>query len=81
MLITDQMMPGINGLELGARVRALRPALPMILISGYASSLEEEHVIAKGFSLMLMKPLTAGQLSQAVISALKISGVPELRRH
>ena len=82
VLITDQMMPGMNGMELGARARALRPGLPMILISGYASSLEEEHVMSKGFSMMMMKPLTAGQLSQAVFSALKIDGGNgDLRRH
>jgi CheY-like chemotaxis protein len=82
VLITDQMMPGMNGMELGARARTLRPGLPMILISGYASSLEEEHVMSKGFSMMMMKPLTAGQLSQAVFSALKIDGGgAELRRH
>ena len=80
VLITDQMMPGINGMELGARVRALRPGLPMILISGYASALEEEHVLSKGFSLMLMKPLTAGQLSQAVQSALMIERGTDLKQ-
>lgn len=72
VLITDQMMPGMNGLELGTRARTLRPGLPMILMSGYASSLEESHVISKGFSHMLMKPLTAGQIGQAIRSALKI---------
>ncbi len=43
-LVTDTVMPGgINGRELAAHARALRPQLPILLITGYASdgSLEE----------------------------------------
>jgi len=68
VLVTDQMMPGMNGTELGSRIQALRPGLPMILVSAYAATLEEEHVLAHGFTHLLRKPLTAGQLSQAVLS-------------
>jgi nitrogen-specific signal transduction histidine kinase/CheY-like chemotaxis protein len=35
-MITDFAMPGMNGVELATRARALRPALPILLASGYA---------------------------------------------
>jgi CheY-like chemotaxis protein len=36
LLITDHLMPGMDGLELAWQVRHLRPALPVLIVSGYA---------------------------------------------
>ncbi|WP_424134651.1 PAS domain-containing protein [Roseomonas chloroacetimidivorans] len=36
LIVTDHAMPGMTGAELAARIRALYPALPVILASGYA---------------------------------------------
>ena len=36
LLITDQAMPGMTGLELIRQVRTLRPTLPILLATGYA---------------------------------------------
>jgi len=35
MLVTDFRMEGMNGLELARRVRAARPDIPVILVTGY----------------------------------------------
>lgn len=35
LLLTDFAMPGLNGLELARRARALRPGLPILLVTGY----------------------------------------------
>ena len=35
-VITDYLMPGLNGVELARRLRAERPELPILLLSGYA---------------------------------------------
>lgn len=35
-LVTDYMMPGINGAELARRARATNPDLPVLVITGYA---------------------------------------------
>ncbi len=39
LVVTDYKMPGMNGLELIRQIRALAPAVPVILISGYADAL------------------------------------------
>jgi PAS domain S-box-containing protein len=36
LMVTDQMMPGMTGLELAAASRELRPSLPILLATGYA---------------------------------------------
>ncbi|MGC4001037.1 MAG: PAS domain-containing protein [Anaeromyxobacter sp.] len=37
LLVTDVVMPGMNGLELRDRLRAARPGLPCVFVSGYAA--------------------------------------------
>jgi signal transduction histidine kinase len=36
LVITDHAMPGMDGMELAARIRAFKPGVPIILASGYA---------------------------------------------
>ncbi|HWI29652.1 MAG TPA: response regulator, partial [Stellaceae bacterium] len=36
LVITDHAMPGMNGMELAARIRTLKPDVPIILATGYA---------------------------------------------
>jgi CheY-like chemotaxis protein len=36
IVVTDQAMPGMTGIELAMRIRELRPKLPIILATGYA---------------------------------------------
>lgn len=36
LLVTDQLMPGMNGIELAGLARARRPGLPVLIVSGAA---------------------------------------------
>jgi CheY-like chemotaxis protein len=36
LVITDQAMPGMTGVQLAAAIRAERPGLPVLLVTGYA---------------------------------------------
>jgi signal transduction histidine kinase/ActR/RegA family two-component response regulator len=73
LMVTDQMMPGMTGVELGQRVSSQRPDLPMVLITGYASALSEEKVKAMGFRAMLMKPVTLDLLDRTLRAAREIT--------
>lgn len=49
-VVLDYRMPGMNGLELAKSLREHFPALPLIVLSGYASELPTElHELASGF--------------------------------
>jgi CheY-like chemotaxis protein len=39
LVVTDYKMPGMDGVELISRLRQLRPAVPVILVSGFADTL------------------------------------------
>jgi CheY-like chemotaxis protein len=54
VVLTDVVMPHMSGTELAAAVLALRPHLPLVLMSGYAdvqrTSPEGRHVVQKPFT-------------------------------
>lgn len=53
ILITDQAMPGMSGSELAAIVRRQWPAMPVLIVTGYAelaSKPDEAHVLNKPFT-------------------------------
>ncbi len=66
MVITDEIMPGIRGTALAAKLKKLRPQLPVILLTGYdqGSSSEErtDHLIYR----RLMKPIMKQELLDAI---------------
>ncbi|MGK2851160.1 MAG: hybrid sensor histidine kinase/response regulator [Candidatus Limnocylindrales bacterium] len=67
LLMTDIMMPGIDGRELAARIRAKRPTIGIVVISGYADvgqDLEAEaYFLAKPFSVAALMEATARALA------------------
>lgn len=69
LVVTDQMMPGMTGAELGQKIATERRGLPLVLITGYASALNERSVKAMGFAAMLMKPVTLDLLDRTLKEA------------
>ncbi|QHD01227.1 response regulator [Pseudomonas sp. S04] len=66
LLMTDVGLPEMDGRELAARARALRPSLPILFASGYAESLEVPagmHVIGKPFSIDQLRDKVKGLLA------------------
>ena len=64
-------MPGMNGLELAKQIHALRPALPVVLCSGYANLASRENFEAAGIRFLVEKPYNVEELAQMVARALK----------
>jgi PAS domain S-box-containing protein len=66
VVITDQTMPKLTGLELACRVTALRPQLPVILYTGYSENLEQEDLTRCGVRALVRKPLDPALLMSAL---------------
>ena len=57
LVITDQTMPGMTGVDLAQKVLQIRPGLPIILCTGYSSQVSEETVKSYGIRGFALKPL------------------------
>ncbi len=70
LVITDQTMPTLSGVELAGRLRAIRADLPIIVASGYSRVLSEAAATSQGFRRYLRKPIEFEELRQAVAEIL-----------
>jgi len=70
LVLTDQTMPMLTGLELACRLLQTRPGLPIILATGYSVWIEGADAKSLGVKELLMKPMTSQILAEAVFRAL-----------
>jgi two-component system, cell cycle sensor histidine kinase and response regulator CckA len=67
LLLTDVVMPFMNGLQLAAEVQALRPGVKILLMSAYRTKEIDDYRIRLGLrGLFLDKPFTVVGLTGAV---------------
>ncbi len=64
LILTDIRMPMISGLELAARVRELRPATQIAILSGYDSFEYAREAIDYNIIAYLLKPISSAELSE-----------------
>ena len=63
IVVTDQTMPNMTGLDLAAEMLQVRPGLPIILCTGYSSHITPEVLEQIGIKGFLMKPVSKGELA------------------
>jgi two-component system cell cycle sensor histidine kinase/response regulator CckA len=66
LLITDVVMPGMDGRELSDRLRVLSPGLRVMYISGYPDNVLQQHGISAAADHFLQKPFTSETLVRKV---------------
>ena len=73
VVVLDIKMPGISGFELMKRIKAEKPNLPIILITGHQSIEEEDKKLLAGAFDYLVKPVNIEILMEKIIKAVKIN--------
>jgi CheY-like chemotaxis protein len=66
VLVTDYLMPGMSGADLAQAVRARKPGLPILIVSGYANP----DGIAPDVS-RLRKPFRSAELAQSIANLVR----------
>ena len=66
LLITDQTMPALSGIDLARQALALQPDLPVILYTGYSTAVDGPEARRAGIKAFLMKPLSMNTLAAVV---------------
>lgn len=73
VLITDQQMPKVSGLDLLERISGRHPSLVRILISGFTEGPDIQKAVAQGtIHNYILKPVDTEKLLQAIDEAIEV---------
>jgi CheY-like chemotaxis protein len=66
LVITDQTMPEMTGIELAREILAIRADMPIIMCTGFSHTANEESAKAAGIKAFAMKPLTKREIAKTI---------------
>lgn len=78
LMLTDQTMPAMTGIELARNVKTLQPSLPVLLCTGFQDEQLQAQAREVGIVRILSKPLELSELARIVRTSLDRSVAPEL---
>ena len=68
LILSDVNMPGMSGLELLPKVKAIRPDVPIIMITAYGDPDTKRKALENGAEALLTKPIDFGTLRSEIDS-------------
>lgn len=71
LILTDEAMPELTGIDLARETHRLRPELPVVLMSGYGGTQLTARAAANGVSAVLRKPLRSRELAETLARVLE----------
>ena len=66
LILSDINMPGMSGLELLPKAKALRPDVPVIMITAYGDAETKRKALENGAEALLTKPIDFGTLRNEI---------------
>lgn len=72
LLVTDVIMPGMNGRELATRLKADLPGLAVLFMSGYTADVIVHHGVLEENVVFIQKPFSMNSLAHKVREALDL---------
>ena len=66
LIISDQIMPGMTGMEMVKEMHRLRRNLPVILCTGFSKTISDQDLQDGGVREVLMKPIVLRQMAEAI---------------
>jgi CheY-like chemotaxis protein/two-component sensor histidine kinase len=74
VIVTDHTMPGMSGLELAARISAIHPGMPIVLIGGCVEEISPTALRAAGVTAAVAKPFAISELANRMRDAIASRG-------
>jgi len=71
IVLSDEAMPETTGSELARAIRAIRPGLPVVLMSGFVSPALIARAKENGVAEVLAKPVVAREIARALATSLR----------
>jgi CheY-like chemotaxis protein len=74
LVIMDQVMPHLNGLDLADHLKKIRPNISIILCTGYSELITPQTAYDFGIDKVLIKPVGIWQMREVVDSTFGLKG-------
>jgi CheY-like chemotaxis protein len=71
LILSDINMPGMSGLELLPKAKAIRPDVPIIMITAYGDAETKRRALENGAEALLTKPIDFGTLRNEIDSCVE----------
>lgn len=66
LVITDQTMPDLTGIQLAKKILEINRALPIILCTGFSDTVDFESTKNAGIRKFIMKPVTKNEMAKTI---------------
>jgi len=66
LVISDQTMPELTGIDLAKELLALRPEMPIIMCTGFSDLVDADSAQAAGIKAFALKPLTKKEIARTI---------------
>lgn len=66
LIITDQTMPVMTGVQLARQIKNIRPDIPVILCTGFSEAVDEENFKSRGIDAFVMKPIVMRDIAAVI---------------
>ena len=73
LLVTDMMMPGMNGHQLAERIVRMRPETPVLFVSGHPEAEVGDNTLIERRVSLLRKPFSSDELVERVAEVVRSS--------
>jgi signal transduction histidine kinase len=70
LVITDQTMPEMTGIELAGEILAIRPDMAIIMCTGFSHLVDADIARVAGIKAFVMKPLTKREIARTIRNVL-----------
>ena len=70
LVLTDLLMPLMDGAELAGRILAVRPGIPVLVVSGFIDRWSTDRLLALGIRELIAKPVEFSVLAEALRQSL-----------
>ena len=68
LVLTDLAMPGMSGWQVAQAVKALRPQVPVVLVTGWGVEVPSEQLRQSGVDRVMSKPFRYADVQEVVAS-------------
>jgi signal transduction histidine kinase len=77
LVITDQSMPEMNGVQLASAIKQHEPPVPVILLTGFGEEMHAKRTMPEDIDLVVGKPVSAADLRNAIFTVISRVAVEE----